>query len=78
MRTAAAAALLLTLATATGSAQTPARTHVQPDFKWGPAPAIFPPGAQMAVLQGAPGATEPFTVRLHVSPADTPKAGGSR
>jgi quercetin dioxygenase-like cupin family protein len=34
------------------------------DFKWGPAPAIFPTGAQMAVLQGNPGGTEMFTVRL--------------
>jgi quercetin dioxygenase-like cupin family protein len=33
-------------------------------FKWGPAPAIFPPGAQMAVLQGDPGSTNLFTVRL--------------
>lgn len=34
------------------------------DFVWGPAPAIFPAGAQMAVLQGNPGGTEMFTVRL--------------
>jgi quercetin dioxygenase-like cupin family protein len=34
------------------------------DFTWGPAPAIFPAGAQMAVLQGNPGGTEMFTVRL--------------
>ena len=34
------------------------------DFAWGPAPAIFPTGAQMAVLQGNPGGTEMFTVRL--------------
>jgi quercetin dioxygenase-like cupin family protein len=34
------------------------------DFQWGPAPAIFPAGAQMAVLQGNPGGTEMFTVRL--------------
>ncbi len=32
---------------------------------WGPAPAVFPPGAQMAVLQGDPSrAGEIFTVRL--------------
>ncbi|MEP7347798.1 MAG: cupin domain-containing protein, partial [Gemmatimonadaceae bacterium] len=36
----------------------------QQEFKWGPAPAIFPPGAQMAVLQGDPGSTTQFTVRL--------------
>jgi quercetin dioxygenase-like cupin family protein len=34
------------------------------DFAWGPAPAIFPAGAQMAVLQGNPAGTEMFTVRL--------------
>jgi quercetin dioxygenase-like cupin family protein len=36
----------------------------EPDLKWGPAPAIFPAGAQMAVLQGDPGSTNLFTVRL--------------
>lgn len=35
-----------------------------PELQWGPAPAIFPPGAQMAVLQGNPGGSELFTVRL--------------
>lgn len=35
-----------------------------PELNWGPAPAIFPAGAQMAVLQGNPGGTELFTVRL--------------
>jgi quercetin dioxygenase-like cupin family protein len=34
------------------------------DFKWGPAPAVFPPGAQMAILDGNPGSNELFTVRL--------------
>ncbi len=33
-------------------------------FKWGPAPAVFPAGAQMAVLQGNPGSSGLFTVRL--------------
>jgi quercetin dioxygenase-like cupin family protein len=40
--------------------------HGGQDFKWGPAPAIFPPGAQMAVLQGDPGSTSLFTVRLRM------------
>jgi quercetin dioxygenase-like cupin family protein len=35
-----------------------------PELQWGPAPAIFPPGAQMAVLQGNPGGSDLFTVRL--------------
>jgi quercetin dioxygenase-like cupin family protein len=32
--------------------------------KWGPAPAIFPKGAKMAVMQGDPSKGELFTVRL--------------
>jgi len=31
---------------------------------WGPAPAIFPSGAQMAVLSGDPGKAAPFVVAL--------------
>ena len=43
----------------------PARAHAQaPELKWGPAPAIFPAGAKLAVLQGDPGKAEPVTVRL--------------
>jgi quercetin dioxygenase-like cupin family protein len=35
------------------------------ELNWGPAPAIFPPGAQFAVVQGDPGAAGAiFTVRL--------------
>lgn len=34
-------------------------------FEWGPAPAVFPAGAEMAVIQGDPSvAGEIFTVRL--------------
>jgi quercetin dioxygenase-like cupin family protein len=40
-------------------------SHAQiPAVKWGPAPAIFPAGARMAVLQGDPSKPELFTVRL--------------
>jgi quercetin dioxygenase-like cupin family protein len=35
-----------------------------PALNWGPAPAVFPAGAKMAVLQGNPGSSELFTVRL--------------
>ena len=35
----------------------------QSSIQWGPAPAVFPPGAEMAVLQGDPSKTEEFTVR---------------
>lgn len=34
------------------------------DVHWGPAPAVFPPGAEFAVLEGDPSKAEPFTVRL--------------
>src|SRR3989442_5267748 len=33
-------------------------------WKWGPAPPSFPPGAKLAVLQGDPGQSALFTVRL--------------
>jgi quercetin dioxygenase-like cupin family protein len=33
-------------------------------LKWGPAPAVFPKGAEMAVLSGDPGKAGLFTVRL--------------
>jgi hypothetical protein len=34
------------------------------DLKWGPAPAVFPAGAQMAVLSGDPTKAGVFVVRL--------------
>ena len=34
--------------------------------KWGPAPAVFPAGAKMAVLQGDPSKADLFTVRLEM------------
>jgi len=34
------------------------------DIQWGPAPAVLPPGAQIAVLEGDPGGTGTFTLRL--------------
>lgn len=77
--TTAMTALLMTVAGA-AAAQAPKSASAQPDLKWGPAPAIFPAGAQMAVLQGNPGGTDLFTVRLrmpngykiapHTHPAD--------
>jgi quercetin dioxygenase-like cupin family protein len=42
-----------------------AKAQVNPaDLKWGPAPAIFPKGAEMAVLSGDPGKPGIFVVRL--------------
>jgi quercetin dioxygenase-like cupin family protein len=43
----------------------PAALRAQvPALSWGPAPAVFPAGAKMAVLQGDPSGTALFTVRL--------------
>ena len=36
------------------------------DMKWGPAPDVLPPGAQVAVLEGDPSKAGPFTMRLKV------------
>lgn len=45
--------------------QAPSESRSSDDgFQWGPAPAVFPAGAQMAVLQGNPASTDLFTVRL--------------
>jgi quercetin dioxygenase-like cupin family protein len=41
--------------------QAPAKAS---DLKWGPAPAAFPSGAQMAVVSGDPGKAGPFTIQL--------------
>jgi quercetin dioxygenase-like cupin family protein len=35
-----------------------------PDLKWGPAPAVFPKGAEMAVLHGDPAKAGTFVIRL--------------
>jgi quercetin dioxygenase-like cupin family protein len=53
------AALAVLVLPAAARAQAPALT-------WGPAPAVFAPGARMAVLQGDPGGTGLFTVRLEM------------
>ena len=36
------------------------------DVKWGPAPPVFPAGAQMAVLSGDPGKAGTFVIRLMI------------
>lgn len=65
MRPTILAAALLGIATTTAHAQSPA-THAgaAPTVDWKPAPAVFPAGAQMIVLQGDPGGNALFTVRL--------------
>lgn len=43
----------------------PGQAQVNPnDLKWGPAPPVFPAGAQMAVLSGDPGKAGTFVIRL--------------
>ena len=44
-----------------------AQAQVNPgDLKWGAAPAVFPAGAQMAVLSGDPAKSGVFVIRLKV------------
>jgi quercetin dioxygenase-like cupin family protein len=59
--TVAAVALIVTACSNGALAQSEA---ADAGIKWGPAPAVFPPGAEMAVMQGDPGAQALFTVRL--------------
>ncbi len=63
MRIMTAIAVLLTVAAGTACGQSPTDAS-QPEPTFGPAPAIFPAGAQMAVMQGDPSGTGLFTVRL--------------
>lgn len=61
----AAALLFAFFLTSAAVAQTPA--HVMENVsaaKWGPAPPMLPPGAQIAVLAGDPTKAVPYTVRL--------------
>src|ERR1700739_4511263 len=39
------------------------------DLKWGPAPPVFPAGAQMAVLSGDPSSAGTFVIRLKMPAA---------
>jgi uncharacterized RmlC-like cupin family protein len=60
-----AALLSASFVTSAAVAQTPA--HVMENLgtaKWGPAPPLLPPGAQIAVLAGDPTKPAPYTVRL--------------
>jgi len=46
-------------------AAAPAAALITPDkLQWGPAPPVFPAGAQFAVVSGNPAAAGPFIVRL--------------
>ena len=62
-----AAAALAAVAACSGSRATLAPADVpsaERGLSWGPAPAVFPPGAEIAVVQGNPFGNEPFVVRL--------------
>src|SRR3954464_14675452 len=39
-------------------------TETVAEAKWGPAPPMLPPGAQIALLSGDPGKPAPYAVRL--------------
>ena len=54
-------ASLAVVLVSTAGAQTPT-----PAITWGPAPPFFPAGARFAVLQGDPGQTGVYTVRLEM------------
>ena len=45
-------------------APTMVRAQSAAKLKWGPAPAVFPKGAKMAVVSGDPSKSGPFTVAL--------------
>ena len=60
------AALLLASTFAATTQPARAQGGSAPEIKWGPAPAIFPAGAQMAVMQGDPSGAGLFTVRLRL------------
>ena len=60
-------AALLFAAFVTSGAVAETRPHVMENLsatKWGPAPPMLPPGAEIAVLAGDPGKSAPYTVRL--------------
>jgi quercetin dioxygenase-like cupin family protein len=65
--------LSASLASAQGAPNTGGATNkphaivaVPGTIKWGPAPALLPAGAQLAVLEGEPAKAGPFTMRLRV------------
>ena len=60
-----AALALVTQLVAPALAQTRHHVAMTPsELKWGPAPPVLPPGAQIAVLDGDPGKDGFFTLRL--------------
>ena len=61
----AGALLIASFMSGVAAAQAPAHVmETAAAAKWGPAPPMLPPGAQIAVLAGDPGKAAPYTVRL--------------
>lgn len=61
----AAGILAGTVFAASAGAQGGGHSFITPtDIKWGGAPPMLPKGAKIAVLQGDPGKTGPFVIRL--------------
>jgi quercetin dioxygenase-like cupin family protein len=60
----AAALVLASTATSVALAQPAHVMENLPTAKWGPAPPMLPPGAQISVLAGDPTKSGPYTVRL--------------
>ena len=58
------ACFMLSVAPAMHSQAAPAPAAKPAGLHWGPAPAVFPKGAKMAVVSGDPGKAAPFTVQL--------------
>jgi len=44
----------------------PVKTYSGNDLQWGPAPAVLPAGAKLAVLEGNPMQSGPYTMRLQM------------
>ena len=56
---------VLVVCAVAGALLTPATASAQAgNLKWGPAPAVFPPGAKLAVVSGDPAATGMYVIQL--------------
>src|SRR5438094_8531430 len=58
------ACFMLSIAPAMHSQAAPAPAAKPAGLHWGPAPAVFPKGAKMAVVSGDPSKAAPFTAEL--------------
>src|SRR5213078_3307353 len=58
------ACFMLSIAPAMHAQAAPAPAAKPAGLHWGPAPAVFPKGAKMAVVSGDPSKAAPFTVEL--------------